>query len=73
MPYKPKKPCSMPGCPNLTNTRYCEHHVRQNIQDRENSSQRGYDNRWRKAKSFLIEHPLCINCYNKRKFTKAQS
>lgn len=26
MPHKPKKPCSYPGCPNLTYGYYCEEH-----------------------------------------------
>ncbi len=26
MPIKPKKPCAKPGCPNLTDGRYCEEH-----------------------------------------------
>ena len=26
MPYKPKRPCSYPGCPRLTSGRYCEEH-----------------------------------------------
>ena len=26
MPYKPKRPCSYPGCPRLTDGRYCEEH-----------------------------------------------
>ena len=26
MPRKPKKPCAYPGCPKLTDTRYCEEH-----------------------------------------------
>ena len=28
MPYKPKRPCSYPGCPRLTSGRYCEEHLR---------------------------------------------
>ena len=28
MPRKPKHPCSYPGCPNLTYSRYCEEHER---------------------------------------------
>lgn len=24
MPYRPKKPCAYPGCPKLTDGRYCE-------------------------------------------------
>lgn len=26
MPYKPKKPCAYPGCPNLTDAQYCSEH-----------------------------------------------
>lgn len=26
MPYKPKHPCSYPGCPKLTSERYCDEH-----------------------------------------------
>ena len=28
MPTKPKRPCSYPGCPRLTNGRYCEEHAK---------------------------------------------
>lgn len=63
MPIKAKKPCNEPGCPKLTNTKYCEYHARQHIQDWDNSAHREYDSKWRKAsKRFLKEHPLCINC-----------
>ena len=26
MPRKPKRPCSYPGCPNLTEGQYCKEH-----------------------------------------------
>ena len=26
MPRKPKQPCAYPGCPNLSDGRYCEQH-----------------------------------------------
>ena len=29
MPRKPKRPCSFPGCPNLTDGRFCEEHEKQ--------------------------------------------
>ena len=28
MPRKPKRPCSYPGCPKLTDGRFCEEHQR---------------------------------------------
>ena len=29
MPRKPKRPCSFPGCPNLTDGRFCEKHEKE--------------------------------------------
>lgn len=37
-PKKPKKPCSYPGCPELTDGRYCEKHQKQ-----ENARYEKYD------------------------------
>ena len=34
MPTKPKRPCGYPGCPNLTDSQYCEEH---RIQERRNA------------------------------------
>lgn len=28
MPKKPKRPCSYPGCPKLTDGRFCEEHAK---------------------------------------------
>jgi 5-methylcytosine-specific restriction enzyme A len=64
LPSKPKKPCNYPGCPNLTQERYCQIHnkaVRNKYdKNRGSSTERGYGYRWRKeSKQFLFEHPLC--------------
>ena len=40
MPKKPKRPCSYPGCPKLTDGRFCEEHQRQ-----ENKRYEKYDHR----------------------------
>lgn len=72
-PYRALHPCNHPGCPMLTNERYCDKHTRQHKrekeqyrekeQHRENSYQRGYTKRWaRYRKSFLAAHPLCREC-----------
>ncbi len=59
MPTKPKMPCNHPGCPNLTDKRYCEIHT----DDRPSAAARGYDSRWRKARArFLKANPLCVKC-----------
>ena len=63
MPMKPKKPCRHPGCPNLTDGIYCEEHRALHCSDWTSSAGRGYDRRWRIARSrFLKTHPLCVRC-----------
>ena len=61
MPYKPKRPCRHPGCPNLSDGLYCEAHV---VGDaRESAAVRGYDRRWQATRArFLRMHPLCAEC-----------
>lgn len=72
MPRKPKKPCRYPGCPNLTETSYCEEHQHLYQTERAGSVQRGYDSHWRKARSrFLKSHPLCVRCRMDGKLVKA--
>ena len=76
MPQKPKRPCSYPGCPELTAGQYCDKHQRIVARDydrrRGSAASRGYDDRWRKArKRYLIEHPLCVGCDREGKVTAA--
>ncbi len=72
MPTKPKKPCKHPGCPELTDDKYCDKHKELHVNQRANTAERGYDNRWRKArKIFLKLHPLCVKCHEEGKLTKA--
>ncbi|QNB48516.1 HNH endonuclease [Thermanaerosceptrum fracticalcis] len=76
MPTKSKRPCSWPGCPELTTERYCEKHKKQEQrrQDerRGTAAQRGYDARWRKArKRFLSANPLCAECMKQGKIVPA--
>lgn len=72
MPRKPKKPCKHPGCPRLTEGKYCEVHIRLYANERASARDRGYDNRWRRARSkYLKEHPLCVKCMAEGKLTKA--
>jgi 5-methylcytosine-specific restriction enzyme A len=76
MPSRPKKPCSYPRCPNLTEGRYCEQHKPQEHKRYDNNrgtaAQRGYDHRWRKARlAFLRKNPLCVHCLEEGKLTPA--
>ncbi|WP_395013568.1 HNH endonuclease [Robinsoniella peoriensis] len=72
MPRKPKKPCRNPGCPNLTESAYCEEHSKQYQPERAGSTERGYNSKWRKARTrYLKEHPLCVRCREYGKLVKA--
>lgn len=69
---KPKKACKHPGCPGLTSGKYCEKHEALHRGDRATSSGRGYDSRWRRARSrFLKAHPLCARCQEQGRLVKA--
>ena len=73
MPFKPKKPCKHPGCPLLTNEKYCEFHIRLYVNERANATERGYDARWRKAsKLYFKANPLFKHCEREGKITKAE-
>lgn len=67
MPYRSKRPCSFPGCTNLTDSRYCLVHGdigRQYDDQRESAARRGYDATWRKNRiMFLRAHPLCADIF----------
>jgi len=72
MPMRPKKPCKHPGCPKLTSGMYCEEHTAMHSSDRASASVRGYDGRWKKARTrFLKAHPLCVECQKQGRLTKA--
>lgn len=67
MPLKPFKPCSKPGCPQLTRERFCERHKRQIDKayddKRGNSGERGYDFQWQKVRDVkAATDPLCQLC-----------
>ena len=67
MPWAPKRPCTWPGCGELTDGGRCEKHKRQErkqIEDaRGTAHQRGYTFRWSKySKAYIRAHPLCAIC-----------
>lgn len=78
MPYKPKKPCSYPGCPNLTHSRYCEAHASQanreyNQYRRSPESNKTYGRRWHTIRDLYIhKHPLCENCLAHGRYVPAE-
>lgn len=68
MPRKPKRPCSFPGCPNLTDGRFCEEHEKKENKryeryDRNPATKRRYGRAWKRIRdSYAAEHPLCEQC-----------
>ena len=76
MPKKPKKPCNHPGCPELTEGRYCEKHQKE-IDKEYNKSNRPYkklynSNHWQRLrKHVLAKQPLCVICLKEKRITPA--
>ena len=78
MPYKPKRPCSYPGCGKLTDGRYCDEH-RQSIDHQYNrylrdpDTNKRYGRAWKKLRArFLLRHPLCEQCLCEGRLTPAE-
>ena len=71
MPYRAKRPCNYPGCPELVDRGYCPVHQRQvNKRDKEVSKHYGRD--WEKIRDWYISlHPLCEICETQGRLTPA--
>lgn len=71
MPRKPKKPCAHPGCPNLTEGRYCEEHAKEEAKryekfSRDPQTRKRYGRVWSRIRtSYAKEHPFCELCFKK--------
>lgn len=71
MPKKPKRPCSFPGCPKLTDGRFCEEHEklenkRYEKYDRDPAVRRRYGRAWKRIRDSYVQlHPLCEQCQEK--------
>lgn len=72
MPRRPKRPCSYPGCPRLTDGRYCEEHAKvmnktyeKYGRDKE-AVRRRYGRAWKRIRdSYVKTHPFCELCFEK--------
>lgn len=78
MPRKPKRPCSYPGCPRLTDGQYCDEHRKQrdreyNRYGRDEFTQNFYNTpEWKFSRiRQLADHPFCEECLKVGKRTKA--
>ena len=71
MPSKPKKPCAYPGCPNLTDGRYCPEHqqkVNSNYEKygRDKATKKRYGRAWKRIRDkYAAEHPFCELCFER--------
>lgn len=64
MPRKPRPPCSVPGCPELTaRGGRCVEHEREANADRASRGGAVYDTRWQRIRrAYLYRHPWCVLC-----------
>ena len=78
MPRKPKRPCSYPGCPELTDDRYCEQHQslvnkQYNKYQRDPESNKRYGRSWKRIRDRYIKtHPLCEECQRQGRLNPAE-
>jgi 5-methylcytosine-specific restriction protein A len=78
MPRKPKRPCSYPGCPELTDDRYCEQHQslvnkQYNKYQRDPESNKRYGRSWKRIRDRYIKtHTLCEECQRQGRLTPAE-
>lgn len=63
MPVRPKRPCLVPGCPNLVDAGgYCAEHASLKDTPRPSAATRGYDANWRRLRLMVLaEKPLCAD------------
>lgn len=78
MPFKQKKPCAYPGCPELTHGKYCEKHQQQANRDydrhhrTEENYSRYHNSRWKEIRSAqLHRQPLCEMCKKEGRYVAA--
>lgn len=68
LPFKPKRPCSHPGCPKLTDGRFCDEHAKQEARryeryDRDPAARKRYNRTWKRIRDrYISVHPLCERC-----------
>ena len=78
MPFKPKRPCSHPRCPKLTEGRFCEEHTKKENQryeryQRDPAVKKRYGRTWKRIRDvYIAAHPLCEKCYKIGRITPAE-
>ena len=78
MPRMPKHPCGFPGCPNLTDGRFCEEHAKQENRryeryQRDPATKRRYGRTWQRIRDrYAATHPFCEECYKRGVLTPTE-
>jgi 5-methylcytosine-specific restriction protein A len=73
MPVAPLKPCSQPSCGRLVKSGKCDLHKKNDDRVRGTRTERGYNNRWLKAReTYLRRSPLCVKCKEAGRLTPAR-
>ena len=78
MPSKPMRPCSHPGCPQLTYGQFCEEHTKEenkryNRYERNPASKKRYGSAWVRIRNrYIAAHPLCELCKERGELTPAE-
>lgn len=78
MPRKPKRPCSYPGCPELTDESYCNKHKSEmdkqyNKYQRDPMSNKRYGRAWKRIRDRYVKaHPLCEECEKQGRLTPVE-
>ena len=78
MPHKPKRPCSFPNCPALTDDSFCPQHqsvmtARYNHHERDPKTRRRYGSGWQRIRARqLAAEPLCEVCRLEGRVTPAR-
>lgn len=63
MPSRPRRPCTQPGCAELTLDGRCPAHQRQYDNSRGTAAERGYGARWRRLRMMILRRdPICRMC-----------
>jgi 5-methylcytosine-specific restriction protein A len=64
MPRRPRPPCSVPGCPELTaRGGRCPTHAKEAEAARGTTTAKGYGTRWQRVRRrYLYAHPWCVLC-----------
>ena len=80
MPLRAKRPCNKPGCPGLTDSKFCTVHEplgnQQNTERerwRGTAASRGYDADWQRVRLEALKRDkyLCQNCLKNDRITPA--